>query len=137
MQVHLALVRRQVAPRDRLPAARELADSLDLDVHTVLKAYRQLRDEGLLELRRWRGAVVTSRAAADLSPVEKALAALASAAREANLSVATMTVLVKEAMNRRWSGTTRPPVTRRGGGRVMSVNRGRVRGPVGSWCPGR
>jgi GntR family transcriptional regulator len=98
--VHLAVVRGQLVPGDRLPAARELADSLDLNVHTVLKAYQQLRDEGLIELRRGRGAVVTSRAATDLSPVEKALTALVSAAREANLSVATTTVLVKEAMDR-------------------------------------
>jgi GntR family transcriptional regulator len=100
VQVHLAAARGDLRPGDRLPAARELAESLDLNVHTVLKAYQQLRDEGLIELRRGRGAVVTARAAADLSPVEKALAALVRAAREANLSAETLTVLVKEAMSR-------------------------------------
>ncbi|BCY11400.1 GntR family transcriptional regulator [Actinoplanes sp. L3-i22] len=99
-QVHLAAARRDLAPGDRLPAARELAESLDLNVHTVLKAYQQLRDEGLIELRRGRGAVVTSRAATDLSPVENALSALVSAAREAKLSPETLTVLLKEAMSR-------------------------------------
>jgi GntR family transcriptional regulator len=99
-QVHLAAARRDLAPGDRLPAARELADSLDLNVHTVLKAYQQLRDEGLIELRRGRGAVVTGRAATDLSPVESALSALVSAAREANLAPETLTVLLKEAMSR-------------------------------------
>ncbi|GIE84550.1 GntR family transcriptional regulator [Actinoplanes regularis] len=99
-QAHLAAARGQLAPGDRLPTARELADSLDLNVHTVLKAYQQLRDEGLIELRRGRGAVVTARAAADLSPVEQALAVLVRVAREANLSTETLTVLVKEAMSR-------------------------------------
>ncbi|WP_436532995.1 GntR family transcriptional regulator [Actinoplanes sp. HUAS TT8] len=99
-QVHLAAARHELAPGDRLPAARELADSLDLNVHTVLKAYQQLRDEGLIELRRGRGAVVTGRAATDLSPVEQALTTLVGAARAANLSVETVTVLLKEAMSR-------------------------------------
>lgn len=45
---------------DRLPAAREVAESLQINLHTVLRAYQQLRDEGLIELRRGRGAVVTA-----------------------------------------------------------------------------
>ncbi|GIF02648.1 GntR family transcriptional regulator [Actinoplanes siamensis] len=99
-QARLAAARGDLVPGDRLPAARDLADSLELNVHTVLKAYQQLRDEGLIELRRGRGAVVTSRAAADLSPVDSALAALVRAARAANLSAETLTALLKEAMSR-------------------------------------
>lgn len=44
---------------ERLPSARALADSLEISFHTVLRAYQELRDENLIELRRGRGAVVT------------------------------------------------------------------------------
>ncbi|MEU7166384.1 GntR family transcriptional regulator [Streptomyces morookaense] len=50
-----------VRPGDRLPAARTLADSLGVNIHTVLRGYQRLRTEGLIELRRGRGAVVTDR----------------------------------------------------------------------------
>ena len=46
--------------KTRLPSARDLAEQLNVNLHTVLKAYQLLRDEGLVELRRGRGAVLTS-----------------------------------------------------------------------------
>lgn len=45
-------------PGECLPAGRELADSLGANVHTVLRGYQRLREEGLIELRRGRGAVI-------------------------------------------------------------------------------
>ncbi|MEU4209251.1 GntR family transcriptional regulator [Streptomyces sp. NPDC026206] len=49
-----------VHPGERLPAARTLADSLGVNVHTVLRGYQRLREEGLIDLRRGRGAVVAT-----------------------------------------------------------------------------
>lgn len=48
-----------VSAGERLPSARELASSLEVNMHTVLRGYQRLREEGLIELRRGRGAVVT------------------------------------------------------------------------------
>lgn len=59
-EVRRALLAGEVGVGDRLPAARELARSLEVNMHTVLRAYGDLRDEGLIELRRGRGAVVVS-----------------------------------------------------------------------------
>ncbi|PRB16624.1 GntR family transcriptional regulator [Microbacterium sp. MYb62] len=52
-----------LAPGDRLPAARDVAAALDINQHTVLHAYQRLRDEGLVDLRRGRGAVIAASAA--------------------------------------------------------------------------
>src|SRR5688500_2331826 len=43
---------------EKLPSARELADDLGVNIHTVLRAYKQLTEEELLEMRPGRGTVV-------------------------------------------------------------------------------
>ncbi|MDP9851335.1 GntR family transcriptional regulator [Corynebacterium lowii] len=88
-----------IAPGQRLPAATELAASLDLNRNTVLQAYRLLRDRGQVELRRGRGAV----ALAPTSPppkinkeVQRSVEALIDAARRHNLSLDAVTTLLSQ-----------------------------------------
>lgn len=69
---------------DRLSAARELADALGVNMHTVLRAYATLRDEGLVEMRRSRGVVVTG-SAPDTAQVAELARALVSTARRLGL----------------------------------------------------
>jgi len=98
-QVHLALANGQLEPGERLPSARELAESLEINVHTVLGAYQHLRDSGTIELRRGRGAVVTANVPHTQTTVRTSLAAFAKAARAAGLSVEAATTLLKAEMS--------------------------------------
>ncbi|MFJ1730671.1 GntR family transcriptional regulator [Streptomyces sp. NPDC088254] len=82
-----AIARGAAAPGERLPPAREVAESLGVNVHTVLRGYRRLRDEGLIELRRGRGAVIAAvPGVADQARLTVAVHALIAQARELGLS---------------------------------------------------
>ncbi|GAB3156196.1 GntR family transcriptional regulator [Micromonospora sonneratiae] len=96
-QVRLAVARGALRAGQRLPAARELAESLQLNVHTVLHAYQVLRDEGLIELRRGRGAVVTAHANADHTALLAAIDSVVREARALNLTPQVVAALLKEA----------------------------------------
>lgn len=84
-----------LSPGDRLPSAGELARSLDLNRNTVLQAYRELRDDGVIELRRGRGAVVLDPAPGpDL--VDTAVTDLVLAARRTGASLSQITRMLTE-----------------------------------------
>lgn len=48
-----------VKPGDELASVRQLAGDLGVHWNTVARAYRRLADEGLLQVRRGRGAIVS------------------------------------------------------------------------------
>ncbi|WP_457101559.1 GntR family transcriptional regulator [Microbacterium sp. P5_E9] len=85
----------RLKPGDRLPSARDVAGALGVNLHTVLRAYQELRDEGLVDMRRGRGAVVTD-AAAPLAHLRDDVIALTERARALGLSPDMLAALVKE-----------------------------------------
>jgi GntR family transcriptional regulator len=85
----------QVKPGERLPAARELATALSINFHTVRRAYGELVDEGLVDMRPGRGAVVVGNSAgwANLRAMAEQLAA---EAKQLGLSQVEVNTLLQE-----------------------------------------
>lgn len=65
------LVSGEFAPAEQLPTVRRLAVDLGVHHNTVAEAYRVLADEGWLDLRRGRGAVVLDRREPKPTPAAK------------------------------------------------------------------
>lgn len=85
-----AQIRRQVADGtlragQTLPPIRELADSLDVNMHTVRAAFAILRGEGLVDMRRGRGVTVLHDAAKHAT-INDLARALVSEARRVGMS---------------------------------------------------
>jgi GntR family transcriptional regulator len=57
-EIRRAIAEGEAKPGDRLPPVGDFAAVLGVNRNTVLRALRDLRDEGLLELRRGRGVTV-------------------------------------------------------------------------------
>jgi DNA-binding transcriptional regulator YhcF (GntR family) len=93
--VRRAVAEGEVAAGDRLPAARDLAKSLDVNMHTVLRAYSDLRDEGVIELRRGRGAIVR-KGSQSIAGVTRLVTELAAEAGRQGVSAQEVIEMVKK-----------------------------------------
>ena len=57
-QIKAAVGSNELAPGDALPSIRQLANDLEIDNKTVVKAYRLLERDGIVETRGYRGTFV-------------------------------------------------------------------------------
>ncbi|KJK42152.1 GntR family transcriptional regulator [Lentzea aerocolonigenes] len=64
-QVKQAMRMGLLGPGDKLPTAREVVEATRVNPNTVLKAYRELEHEGLVEGRRGMGTFITASLATD------------------------------------------------------------------------
>ena len=79
-QVRGAVAAGRLEPGAKLPPARELAAGLEVNMHTVLRAYSTLRDEGLIDLRRGRGAQIRADIDVGLTQLDQEINALVESA---------------------------------------------------------
>ncbi len=75
-QIRFLILNGELAPGTRLPNTRQLAGFLGINRNTVLKAYQELKQEGLVECRPGRGCVVVERPTAVAQPVSARLLAI-------------------------------------------------------------
>ncbi|MEU9715812.1 GntR family transcriptional regulator [Streptomyces sp. NPDC004126] len=117
-QVKQALRLGVLEPGDRLPTAREVVAATAINPNTVLKAYRELEREGLVEPRPGAGTFVrrslSHPGAAPDSPLRLALAAWMARAREEGLDREDITALIAAAVDESFnpSGPGRPGQSR-------------------------
>ncbi|MFC8915784.1 GntR family transcriptional regulator [Streptomyces sp. WAC05374] len=93
-------------PGDRLPTAREVVEATAINPNTVLKAYRELEREGLVEARRGLGTFVrkTLGSAPADSPLRGELADWAARARAAGLERDDVTALFTSVLDQLYEG---------------------------------
>jgi len=59
-QVKFAIARNHLEPGDQLPTVRQLAVDLSINPNTVIRAYRQLEIEGVLDTQQGSGTFVST-----------------------------------------------------------------------------
>ena len=57
-QIIIVIANAEIKDGDNLPSVRELAEEVGINMHTVNKAYRLLRQEGYLKVDRRHGAII-------------------------------------------------------------------------------
>lgn len=85
-QIRQGVARGLVKEGERLPAARELAEQIGVHMHTVLRAYGELRDAGVLQLRQGRGAVIRRGSKTKASQVDRLATRLVTEAKRQGVS---------------------------------------------------
>ncbi|MGV9275158.1 GntR family transcriptional regulator [Streptomyces griseosporeus] len=93
-------------PGDKLPTAREVVEATAINPNTVLKAYRELEREGLVEARRGLGTFVRrglGSSPAD-SPLRTELEQWAARAREAGLDRDDVAALFTDVLDKHFQG---------------------------------
>jgi len=96
-QLRTAIASGELSPGERLPPSRDLAQGLDVNMHTVLRALATLRDEGLVDVRRGRGTTVTGQAPL-LAGVVELVHTLVVEARRQGISDPQLRTLLDEAL---------------------------------------
>ena len=94
-QIRLAVARGEVLRGERLPSAKELATALGVNMHTVLRAYDSLRESGIIDLRRGRGAVVVGGDLPAVRALFESLGELVANAGRLGINPAELSALVK------------------------------------------
>lgn len=57
-QIIIGMAKKELLPNDKLPSVRGLASDIGVNLHTVNKAYQQLKQEGFLLIHRQKGVVI-------------------------------------------------------------------------------
>lgn len=57
-QIIMGIATSEIREGDSLPSVRQMAENIGINMHTVNKAYAVLREEGIIQLDRRRGAVI-------------------------------------------------------------------------------
>jgi len=58
-QIIMGIASSRLQSGDPLPSVRQLADTIGINMHTVIKAYALLRQEGYIQMDRRKGAVIS------------------------------------------------------------------------------
>ncbi|MFD6981992.1 GntR family transcriptional regulator, partial [Streptomyces sp. NPDC059956] len=93
-------------PGDKLPTAREVVEATAINPNTVLKAYRELEREGLVEAKRGLGTFIRKSlgGAPAESPLHAELADWARRAREAGMERDDATALFSAVLEEHFKG---------------------------------
>ena len=94
-QIRARIADGSVSIGEHLPPARELARALDVNMHTVLRGYSQLRDEGIVQMRQGRGAWVCAQPELATARLTKLAGEILTEAYELGLSRSRLIQLMK------------------------------------------